>query len=283
MTGKPTLISAATVARVADDSVLRVTPPYLVTPSAAELAARKNVRIEVHPTDLTATRPAGAAPARGAESRASLAGRLESTLLRADATPDQVRKLCREAMALSCHAVCVNPAFVATAVNGLEDSAVAVVSVCGFPLGAHAPGTKAAEARTAESQGAREIDMVLPIGWLRAGHYARVRDDIRAVREALTRSDTCLKVIIEAPLLTEDEKVAAAVICVEAGAQFVKTGTGVSGAATTGDVELIRRTVGDRIRIKAAGGIGDRDSAEAMLQAGADRIGTSRAAVILAA
>jgi deoxyribose-phosphate aldolase len=276
---KPTLIQAATVARLKDGATLKVTPPYLVTPSAAELATRKRVRIEV----VTGT---GDSPATPGQSQAgvdsvSLAARIDSTLLAANATPDQIEALCREATTHGFAAVCVNPCYVSLAVRELGGTGPPVAAVCGFPLGANATSVKAAEARLAESQGAREIDMVLPVGRAVVNDWPAVRDDVAAVRNALKQKSSVLKVIIEAQLLTDEQKVAASIAAVAAGADYIKTGTGFSGPATADDVRLIKKTVGNRARIKAAGGIRDRRSALALIAAGADRLGSSRAAALL--
>lgn len=271
MSEELTLISAATVARLKNGSVLQVRSPYIVTPSAAELAERKEVRIE----------ETGGAPAdEPAPNDTSLAPYIDSTLLTSEATPGEIETLCEEAATRGFAAVCVNPIYVTHSVARLSDTRIAICTVCGFPLGAAEAAIKAAEARLAIDRGATEIDMVLPVGLLRAGELGRVRDDITAVRQAMGASAT-LKVIMEAPLLTEEQKVTAAVISVEAGADFVKTGTGFAGPASVADVRLIRQAVGDRARIKAAGGIRDRQSALALIAAGADRIGTSRAAAVI--
>jgi len=268
-----TLISAATVARLKDGSVLTVRSPYIVTPSAAELAEKKGVRIE-NETDAEVI--TGSSP----KVTGSLARFIDSTLLATDAVPEQIMALCDEAAKCGFAAVCIHPIFVAQAATCLSGTGVAVCTVCGFPLGTSAPSTKVAEAALAVDQGACEIDMVIPLGLLRAGDVRAVNADISAVRQALD-SDITLKVIVEAPLLTNEEKVAAAIIAVEAGADFVKTGTGFAGPVTVADVLLIRQTIGDRARIKAAGGIRDRQTAEAMIAAGADRIGTSSAAAVV--
>jgi len=275
-----TLISAATVARLKDGSVLRVQSPYIVTPSAAELADKRNIRIEnIVDTELPDQSPPIQAPDSESEPH-SLASYIDSTLLASDATPDQIAALCKEAAQHRFAAVCVNPIFVELAAKCLADTRVSVCAVSGFPLGSNSPTIKAAEARLAVEQGAGEIDMVMPVGLLRAGDYPAVKADIAAVRKALG-ADTTLKTIIEASLLTDEEKIAASIIAVEAGANFVKTGTGFAGPATIEDVRLIRQAIGDRARIKAAGGIRDRRTAEALIAAGADRIGTSSAITIL--
>jgi len=203
---------------------------------------------------------------------------IDHTLLKPDATPDQVAQLCYEARKYGFAAVCINPSYVPLAANLLRGSAVAVCTVVGFPLGATAPEVKAYEAQLAIDQGATEIDMVINIGALKARDYEMVARDIRAVvRVCHARVPPVLtKVIIEAALLTEEEKIAAALLTKESGADYVKTSTGfASGGATVADVALLRRTVGPAMGIKAAGGVRTRDDAEAMVGAGATRIGAS--------
>lgn len=271
-----TLISEATVARLKDGSVLNVSAPYIVTPSAADLAAKKRITIEVTERESD---PAESNPAPDGE--ASLASRVESTLLTSCATPEQIVALCDEAAALECYGVCVAPRYVALAVKHTTGHETSVITVCGFPLGANLTEIKAAEARLAEAQGAAEIDMVMPVGALLAGDLASVRDEIVAVRQALKKRETVLKVIVEASLLSEEQIVQACVLACEAGADYVKTGTGFAGPVTEDAVALMKQAVGDRCKIKAAGGIKTRAQAEAMIAAGADRIGTSSAGGIL--
>jgi len=273
-----TLISEATVARLAAGSVLNVRKPYLVTPSAAELAKKKRIQIK---EIAGGTRPAAGEAPQEAPARDELAGRIESTLLDAAATPDQVRALCREAVEVGFAGVCVNPIFVPVAAEALAGSQARVITVCGFPLGANRSEIKAAEARASEAQGAAEIDMVMPVGLLKAGTLVDVKRDVEAVRQALTQAGTVLKAIIEAPLLSDEEKVAACVLAAEAGADYVKSGTGFAGPATTADVALMRQAIGDRVEVKAAGGIRTRAQAEALIAAGASRIGTSSAAAVV--
>ncbi len=208
----------------------------------------------------------------------SLARYIEHTLLKPEATPAQIAKLCAEARDHNFASVCVNPANVAQAAQLLQGTPVAVCTVIGFPLGATLPEVKAYEALQALNQGAAEIDMVINIGALKAGRLEQVRQDIAAVVQTCkARSVPALvKVIIEACLLTDDEKVRASQIAQGAGADFVKTSTGFStGGATVADVALIRRAVGPAMGIKAAGGVRTCADAEAMIAAGATRIGTS--------
>ncbi|MBB6097112.1 deoxyribose-phosphate aldolase [Deinobacterium chartae] len=203
-----------------------------------------------------------------------LAAYIDHTLLKATATPDDIRTLCSEARAHRFKAVCVNPAYVALAKRELEGSGVRVATVCGFPLGATTPEQKADEARRSVELGADEVDMVLNIGLAKAGDWEGVSADIRAVREA-TRGKV-LKVILETGYLSDDEKRRAAQASVDAGADFVKTSTGFGqGGATVEDVRLMKQVVGERAEVKASGGVRSLEDAHAMITAGATRIGTS--------
>lgn len=205
-----------------------------------------------------------------------IARRIDHTLLKADATRGQMEKLCAEALQHSFATVCVNPAWVATCARLLGGAFTKVCTVVGFPLGATLPEVKAFEATRTVEQGAREVDMVLNVGALKSGDYRLVERDVAAVVQASHGGGATVKVIIEAALLDDDEKVKACVLCKVAGADFVKTSTGFGpGGATTADVSLMRRTVGPRMGVKAAGGVRDYEQAQAMLAAGADRIGAS--------
>ncbi|MCS6940903.1 MAG: deoxyribose-phosphate aldolase [Roseiflexaceae bacterium] len=207
---------------------------------------------------------------------------IDHTLLKPDATPQQIAQLCMEAREYGFAAVCVNPVHVAQAATLLAGSATIVCSVAGFPLGANGTAAKVFETRQAIADGAREIDMVISIGHLKAGDDDHVRNDIRNVVEAAHAGGALCKVIIETALLTDDEKRRACLLAVEAGADFVKTSTGfASGGATVEDVALMRAVVGERARIKAAGGIRTLADARAMIAAGADRIGTSSGVAIV--
>lgn len=274
------LISEATLAGVAEGSTLTVTAPFIVTPMAAEIAQQKRITIRDDSAPSESSRSAGASAAHKAGGD-SLAAKIDSTLLTPETTPDQIVDLCDQAVDLDVKSVCVNPVFVELAVATINNRGPLVTTVCGFPLGATRSVIKAAEASLAEAQGAREFDMVLSVGQLKAGNLACVHRGISKVREALKNESSVLKVIIEAPLLTNEEKVIASIVAVEAGADFVKTGTGLSGPATIEDVSLIRQAIGDRAQIKAAGGIRDRRTAMRLIGAGADRIGTSRVAEVL--
>jgi deoxyribose-phosphate aldolase len=204
-----------------------------------------------------------------------LAGFIDHTLLGPGATRDQIEDLCREAAENHFASVCVNPIWVPFCISLLSSTNVAVCTVVGFPLGANETEIKALETRRAVQQGAREIDMVLSVGALKGAEYKSVFQDIAAVRRE-SLGVACLKVIIEAALLTEDEKVAACTLAKDAGADYVKTSTGFArGGATVSDVRLMRRVVGQEVGVKAAGGIKDRATADAMIAAGANRIGAS--------
>ena len=204
-----------------------------------------------------------------------LAGYIDHTILKPEATRAEIETLCREAAENHFAAVCVNPVWVAMCADLLRGARVAVCTVVGFPLGASETEIKALEARRAVQQGATEVDMVIPIGALKGGDYRAVYEDIAAVRRE-TLGAACLKVIIECALLDDAEKVAASVLSRDAGADYVKTSTGFAkGGATVHDVRLMRRAVGMELGVKAAGGIRDRATADAMIAAGANRLGAS--------
>ncbi len=214
--------------------------------------------------------------------RETLARYIDHTLLKPDATPAQVEQLCREALEFHCASVCVNGLYVPLAARMLSESDVSVCAVIGFPLGAMSTAIKVCEAELAIVQGASEIDMVLPIGLLKAGETERVQADIAAVTAVCHAHGAHLKVIIEAALLTDDEKVTACRLSQDAGADFVKTSTGFAkGGATVADVALMRQTVGPDMGVKAAGGIHSYQEALAMIEAGATRLGASRTRDIL--
>lgn len=198
----------------------------------------------------------------------------DHTILKADATREMVERVCREAREHHFMSVCVNSYYTGFVADELQGSGVRVCTVVGFPLGQMSTKAKAAETRIAVEDGADEIDMVINVGALKGGDDAVVFEDIRAVREAC--KGKVLKVIIETCLLNEEEKVRACRLAMEAKADFVKTSTGFStGGATKEDVALMRKTVGDTMGVKASGGIRDREKAVEMLEAGADRLGTS--------
>lgn len=213
-----------------------------------------------------------------------LAGMIDHTILAPDASREQVLRLCEEAREHGFASVCVNPVWVSLVAESLEGSDAVACSVVGFPLGASTTAAKAYETSRAVADGAREIDMVIDIAAAIAGDRDALVRDIRAVADAAHEDGGLLKVIIEACLLTDEQKVLACEAAVEAGADFVKTSTGFStGGATAEDVALMLRTVGPKIGVKASGGIRTREQALAMIAAGADRIGASKGVEIIAA
>ena len=205
---------------------------------------------------------------------------IDHTILNPDATKDEVIKVIDEAKAYDFASVCLEPCWVTLAAERLADSEVKVCTVIGFPLGANTKTVKAFEAKEAVENGAGEVDMVLNVGALKSGEYDMVLEDMKAVREAA--KDAVVKVILETCLLTDEEKKKACALAKEAGMDFVKTSTGFSTAgATTDDVKLMREAVGDAMGVKASGGIRDRETAEAMIAAGASRIGASKSIAIV--
>ncbi len=212
--------------------------------------------------------------------RKELAKMIDHTLLNPSATRDQVEKLCDEARSYGVYAVCVNSTWVSLAVNVLRGTDVKVCSTVGFPLGASLPAVKAFEAKTVLGLGAAEVDMVMNVGALKSRDLVAVREDIERVVKVCKQAP--VKVIIEAGHLSDEEKVQACKLVQEAGAAFVKTSTGFgSGGATVADVMLMRRTVGERFGVKAAGGIRTYKDCVAMIEAGANRIGASSTIQIL--
>ena len=210
-------------------------------------------------------------PAKGCNAIAPI---VDHTLLKPNATQEEVQKLCAEAKTYCFASVCVNPTYVALSAQLLKGSGVKVCTVIGFPLGSTTPTVKAIEARDAIANGADEIDMVINVGALKSGNDALVKGDIQAVRDA-TRGRV-LKVILETSLLSDDEKVRACRMSKDVGADFVKTSTGFGpGGATAADVALMRKTVGPLMGVKASGGIRDTTTAQQMIEAGATRLGTS--------
>ena len=199
---------------------------------------------------------------------------IDHTLLKPTAQRKDIEKLCTEAKEYNFASVCVNPCWVSYASKLLQGTSVKVCTVIGFPLGASDSEVKAFEAKTAIKQGASEVDMVINIGALKAGEYDLVKKDIQAVRAASVGK--VLKVIIETSYLTDEEKQKVCQICAECGADFVKTSTGFSdGGATVNDVILMDAASGDKVKVKASGGIRTREDALKMIEAGASRLGTS--------
>jgi deoxyribose-phosphate aldolase len=214
--------------------------------------------------------------------KTDIARLIEHTLLKPEATEGQIRQLCQEGLEYGFAAICVNPVWVKLCSQLMNDSGVIVCSVSGFPLGANLTEVKAHEAQAAVQVGAREIDMVINVGMLKSGQDYAVRDDIERVARAVHAGGARLKVIIEAALLSVEEKVKACTLAVQAGADYVKTSTGFGpGGATVEDVALIRRVVGEEIGVKAAGGIRDLRAARELIAAGASRIGTSSSVKIV--
>ena len=212
--------------------------------------------------------------------RKQLASMIDHTLLKPEVRVEDIRRLCEEAKEYGFASVCVNGSFVETAVRELKGSGVKVCAVVGFPLGASSSETKAFEAREAAARGAEEIDMVVAAGRLLAGDEDYVREDVRKVVEAAGKG-AVVKVILETCLLADETKVLGCRLAEEGGARFVKTSTGFSSGGTTAkNVALLRRTVGDRLGVKASGGIRTRRDAEIMIAAGANRIGASASVAI---
>jgi deoxyribose-phosphate aldolase len=212
-----------------------------------------------------------------------LAALIDHTLLRPEATRAQVEQLCEEALQWGFAVVCVHSAWVPLVAEQLQGSRVKVGSVAGFPFGVNLTSAKCAEAEAAIQAGAREIDMVMNIGAMRSGDYALVESDVRAVSEACHARGVLLKVILENAYLDEKQKMKACQLVQRAGADFVKTSTGLaSSGATVADVRLMRKTVGREMGVKAAGGIRTLADALQMIEAGANRLGTSAGVAILA-
>ncbi|HFU4463219.1 TPA: deoxyribose-phosphate aldolase [Streptococcus suis] len=205
---------------------------------------------------------------------------IDHTVLKPETTKEQVTKVLEEAKEYDFASVCINPTWVSFAAEGLKGTDVKVCTVIGFPLGANTPAVKAFETKDAIENGADEIDMVINIGALKDKNYDLVLEDIKAVVDA--SGDKLVKVIIEACLLTDEEKVKACELSKEAGADFVKTSTGFStGGATVEDVALMRKTVGSEMGVKASGGARSYEDAIAFIDAGASRIGASSGVAIM--
>jgi len=210
-----------------------------------------------------------------------LAGYIDHTLLKPDATKAQFDKLCDEAIQYKFYSVCVNSSWVSHVTKKLRGSGVKICAVVGFPLGAMDSRSKAFEARNAIDAGANELDMVINVGALKSKDYKLVEEDIRAIKR-VCRKNTILKVIIETGLLTNDEKIMACEISKKADADFVKTSTGFSGSgATVEDIQLMRRIVGPTMGVKASGGIREYNQAIALIQAGATRIGCGSSVAVV--
>lgn len=213
--------------------------------------------------------------------KTQLASIMDHTLLKAVATPQQIEELCHTAIALNTASVCVNPCYVVLAAKLLKDSPVKVCTVIGFPLGANTTAVKVFETKDAIANGAQEVDMVINLGALKSGNWDLVEADIRSVVEAA--NGVLTKVIIECCYLTEEEKKLACAACSRAGADYVKTSTGFgTGGATVADVALMKAAIPENMKVKAAGGMHSWKEAEAMVEAGASRLGTSATLAILA-
>ena len=213
--------------------------------------------------------------------KTNYASMIDHTLLKAEATKEQIEKLCAEAKEFGFASVCVNPTWVKYCSELLQNSDVLVCTVIGFPLGANTPAVKAFEAKDAIANGAQEVDMVINIGALKDRNYEQVQADIAAVVEA-AKGSAIVKVIIETCLLTEEEKVKACELSVAAGADYVKTSTGFStGGATAEDIALMRKTVGPELGVKASGGVRSLEDMQKMVEAGATRIGASSGVAIM--
>ncbi|YCK80654.1 deoxyribose-phosphate aldolase [Arthrobacter sp. D3-18] len=213
---------------------------------------------------------------------ANIASYIDHTLLKPEASEADVLKVCTEAVEYKFKSVCVNPVWVKTVTKALKGSGVLTCSVIGFPLGATPSDVKAFEARGAVLDGADEIDMVINMASARANDKGALVDDIRAVSEVVHAGEAILKVIIETSMLTDEQKVIACEAAVEAGADFVKTSTGFNGGgATVEDVALMRQTVGPELGVKASGGVRSLADAQAMIAAGATRIGASSGIAIV--
>mgnify|MGYP000987640810 CR=1 FL=1 len=210
----------------------------------------------------------------------NLAKYIDYTLLKATATPADIEKLCQEARQYGFFSVCVNSSYVPLAAQLLKGTDVKVCTVVGFPLGAMSTQGKLYETSTTLAEGADEIDMVINVGALKDRDYSVVLEDIKAVKEAC--EDKTLKVIIETCLLTDEEIVKVSELCVKAGAEFVKTSTGFStSGANEHVVALMKKTVGDKAKVKASGGIRDKATALKMIELGADRLGVSASVKII--
>jgi deoxyribose-phosphate aldolase len=204
----------------------------------------------------------------------NLASYIDQSLLKSETTAEQIEQICIVSHEYGFKAVFLNPVHVKRAIRILDTSPVLVGSVSGFPLGATTADVKVYEAEAVENDGASEVDMVMNVGAAKSGDYSLIEREIQSVRRALA-GETILKIILECTLLDEEEKITCSLIAADSGADFVKTSTGFFGQATTEDVELLFKTVGNRIGIKAAGGIRDLKTTLAMIEAGASRIGTS--------
>ena len=223
-----------------------------------------------------------AGPGVGNQIDTELARMIDHTLLKPEATKEEIIKLCNEAAMYKFASVCVNPGYVALSYSILKDTVVKVCTVIGFPLGANTTETKRAEAEEAIRNGATEVDMVINVGMLKSKDYDYIFNDVQQVVLAAKNLRVVTKVILETALLTDEEKVIACLISKHAGADFVKTSTGFSkGGATVGDIALMKYVVGSAVGVKASGGIRTKEDAEAMVASGASRVGASASVKIV--
>ena len=252
----------------------------LICPGCDERCAERCARKTRKVVEAGAARISAGAAVGPVE--ADIARLIDHTLLKPDATRDDIRKLCNEALKYGFASVCVNPWNVSLAAEMLRGSEVSVCTVVGFPLGATLPQVKVYETEEVIKLGAQEIDMVINVGALKSGQVDAVEADIRGVVEASHRGGAICKVILETVLLTTDEKVRGSLAAKNAGADFVKTSTGfAAGGATAEDVRLMRAVVGGEIGVKAAGGVRSLEDLQKMVEAGATRIGASASVKIL--
>ncbi len=216
------------------------------------------------------------------DTKMKLSSYLDHTLLKPEATEEQINQVIQEAKTNEFASVMVNPYWVKHVSDALKNSTVKTATVIGFPLGANTTAIKVAEANQAIADGADEIDMVINIGELKAKHLDQVKADVEAVVEAGHAQQTLVKVIVETALLTDEEKVTISRLLLETDADFIKTSTGfASSGAKVADIQLIKSIVGDQLKIKASGGIHTKEEAEAMISAGASRLGTSASVAII--
>ena len=241
---------------------------------------KEGVKNIVHAGADRVTAGIGIEAAGGVET--DLARLIDHTLLKPEATKQQVTQLCHEAKKYNFASVCINPSYVSLCAKLLRDTPVKVCTVIGFPLGATSTSAKAFEAEHAVRDGAKELDMVINVGMLKSGEYEYVENDIFAVVTTCRRHGALSKVILETGLLTDEEKVKGCILAKRAGADFVKTSTGFAkGGATVGDIALMRMVVGNAMGVKASGGVRTREEALAMVASGADRIGASASVKIV--
>jgi len=225
-----------------------------------------------------------AIPAQRTPAGAEIAAWIDHTLLKPEATREQIAKLCQEAIEFGFCSVCVNPVYVPLAYSILQNSPVKVCTVVGFPLGATLSRSKVSETEACLQAGACEIDMVLAVGLLKSKAYESVFEDVAGVVEVSHAHKALVKVILETSALTREEKIYASVLCKNAGASFIKTSTGFgAGGATIEDVELMHRIAAPQVFVKASGGIRSLSDAQAMIGAGASRLGTSAGVAIVTA